>query len=611
MASWRENLAHDPSLRRIADWPPVSLNHLTASGFSNYRRRYRAVALVLEGKTLEIAAKQSGISKGQVSKLLDRCLGTDPERLHPALSWGLVPGARLREPRRDPRDPIKSGAGAFQAFLSKHPSIREHLDDILLADLRNRPGAQRQTPRSFHQEFIEMAKQLGTLSDEYPFTTQFYGQETCRQYFHRRRKVLDPRPKRQTTRPDAHRPRITPNELLHVVELDEHTIDAESATRLEIDVQRIFRDLRVPRFMLVLAVDLVSTGIVGVAFSFSKNPTEYGLLRCLDSIENGSRVSVPRWLKSTSIANCLPQDEHVQAYALPGELRIDNALAHHSLQAHRVVCERWGSILNFGLPALPLARQMVELTFRNIETHIHRLRSTSGTSVTDPNRESSSLKKRPPKASIELLIEMVYRVVRAHNNKPVASFGNRTPIQYLLESAESGWLRRTRPAHLQSPPLWRKRVERTVKSYGEASGRVNLLYVMYRGDCLTSRFAGQPVIVEYDVRDVRDVDVYSTKGSYMGKLYAPRRWLKHPHSEKERISACRDNRRMVAQSGDPIGDLYKLHVQTGGKSALKALTILDESHSVNTKEVASHINSEDARPRKQVEKKKRFTLRDR
>jgi putative transposase len=608
MATWRENLTHDSSLGRIADWPPVSLHHLTADRRSTYQRRYRAVALVLEGKTIEAAARLTRFSKGQVSKLMDRCLGTDSERLHPALSLGLVPDARLSEFRRNPQKPLKGGAGAFHAYLSKHPSIVEALDQMLLGDLKNRADAQRLTPKSFHKEFIELAKRVGTRADEYPFTTHLYGREASRQYFHRRRKELDPRPKRRHFRPDAHRPRITPNEIFNVVELDEHTIDAESAVRLDIDPQRVLKDLRVPRFMLALAVDTTSTAIVGVTFSFSKNPTEYALLRCLDSVENGSRVAVPGWLEPSSFPACLPQDDYQQIRALPGELRIDNALAHYSLHAHRIVCERWRSILNFGIPALPLARQIVEATFRKLEQEIHRLRSTSGTSVTDPNRESKSLRKRPPKVTLALLIAIVYQLVHTHNNKPIASFSNRTPTQYLLDSIQSGWLCRTLPPHVRGQPIWDKQKRCTVRNYGDPHSRINLLNVMYTGSCLTSIYKGQAVIAKYDVRDVRTVDVYTLKGAYIGRLHAPRRWLHHPHTEKERISIYRDHRRMVAQSRDPIGDLYRRHMEAGGKFALKALKMVDDSHSPGLNRIAYSSGIESTERNAKLKKKRRFTL---
>lgn len=101
---WREQLILNPDLKDMRTWPTV-LEPLRPAAKIGFDRNRRAVKQVLQGATLRDAAKETGLSIGRISQLLDRCLSSESDS-SPALLGGLIPGKHLVTKRRKGSTPL-------------------------------------------------------------------------------------------------------------------------------------------------------------------------------------------------------------------------------------------------------------------------------------------------------------------------------------------------------------------------------------------------------------------------------------------------------------------------------------------------------------------------
>lgn len=167
---WREQLILNPDLKDMRTWPTV-LEPLRPAAKIGFDRNRRAVKQVLQGATLRDAAKETGLSIGRISQLLDRCLSSESDS-SPALLGGLIPGKHLVTKRRNAplptEDEPSGGTGAFTRLLGEVPGLKAGLDKTIEHAVRETIAGQRLTPAGLHGEFKRVLEEACWPKDVYP-----------------------------------------------------------------------------------------------------------------------------------------------------------------------------------------------------------------------------------------------------------------------------------------------------------------------------------------------------------------------------------------------------------------------------------------------------------
>ncbi|MDP0947185.1 hypothetical protein, partial [Klebsiella pneumoniae] len=89
-------------------------------------------------------------------------------------------------------------------------------------------------------------------------------------------------------------------------------------------------------------------------------PCQESVLHCLDMIFRGSDAMDGGVLAvGEPMIPALPIDFDDHLRILPREIRLDNAWAHFATTVAELVLEKYGATMVHGLPAMPLARQLV------------------------------------------------------------------------------------------------------------------------------------------------------------------------------------------------------------------------------------------------------------
>lgn len=236
--SWRERLNAEPQWVDLQNWPIIDNDQVPRSVRQHFMRNRRIVAAVLEGAQVKAVAGHFGLTPGRVSQLLDRCLGGDASA-PPALTVGLLPGHNLKVRQRSSDLPTLAHthgeACAFQALLDTAPGLRHELDRMILAKLRDDPGAQRLTPSAFHGAFKRVLAEAHWPRDRYPYTTATLAYESVRRYLHTRRAELERESlqrRQRRTEPTRALESAPIHRALQRVQIDAHRLDIEGRAHL-------------------------------------------------------------------------------------------------------------------------------------------------------------------------------------------------------------------------------------------------------------------------------------------------------------------------------------------------------------------------------------------
>lgn len=580
--TWRQRLAAEPSLRDIARWPLLPVDTVPRARRRAYLRNLRIVARALAGDTTFAAlAKTYGLSQGRISQLLDRCLGGESDA-PPALMAGLVPYRVLAvKTRGQPLDTLEDPrgySGAFEALLAQVQGLREALDRLIGAKLRDAPQAQRLTPLALHGELKRVLAEQHWPRDTYPYTTADCGYESVRRYLHRRQAELaQARQLKQNARVLAPRPRGERPLALRAIQIDEHLLDLHSTLHLIFDQEPV--PLRLARMTVALAVDVGSTCVLGYQLIPSQAANTDDMLALID------QCVIPRPMPPVTTAGLRYAPGAYFPSALPdatpipfGRVYLDNAWIHRAGPLVELLCERMGASCNWGLPRVPQLRSLVESLFHYVERHCgHRVASTTGSHPADPIRESRKNHKRPPRITFQALEEALGVLLSEHNVTPSARLGGLTPLERYQRDGEEHYVpsvptvvsRQWRPFHTrQTVALHWIRKERRLP-------HVNFLYARYSGPGLLAA-AGRgekKIAISFDRRDIRTLQATTLDGQTLGELTVQQPWRRFAHSVATRRVVHRfaaSNRR---HARDPLAG-YLSHLLTQRETPSGALSLL-------------------------------------
>lgn len=553
--TWRQRLEEQPRLNDVSAWPPLDPSLIPTKRRQKYLRNIRVAKQVLSGVPMILVAKIEGLSRGRITQLLNRCLGGDAER-PPALRSGLVPYRVV-----DIGNGAGPGDGRFARLLRDVPGLREGLDQMLWARFKDKPYAQVIAAASYHAEFKSLLAKAGWPLDAYPYDTGSLAYESVRRDMHTRWTELCQAQKARRKAFTCPPPRRNELWLYDRIEIDAQRIDCHTSTSgIKLSLGDHLPALRLARFSVLTAIDASTDCILGFHIAFGE-PGQDDLLALLYQC-------VSRWPERSIATKSLqlpagpgfPSSDPHLSLPVPREIAVDNALIHHSSKFESFVTQELGATLSYGRPKCPTVRRHIEASFNHLNQHLsHRFASTTGSSVTDPKRESIKNSKAIPAFSLSEYEDALYVILAESNHRPRAHLASATPLEALRYQAEhtfyvaagddrsSSWM----PFELTQKARVHGLAKQNCQPY------INFQYLEYKGPGLLALPKGENhVLIRFDSRDIRQVEVFTLNGGSLGFLSCPGSWQSYQHGLKTRQYIRKHHRSLMTRSPDPLTEFF-------------------------------------------------------
>ena len=522
--NWKETLKACQQYKDFNNWPDIKSESLDPQDRKHFNRNKNIVILVLEGMTISFACKKYGLHRSYGTYILDRCLACNSGDT-PPLTAGLIPFNRVKREQR--RKPLSKAAntgsrGSVRFILHDNPKMKSRLDQAIFDHVQNKKGAEILTNASFHRRFLDELENMNWPQTTYPFDRERRGYFAITRYF--KSKVQEYRltkQKKQTT-PLAIN---TAKRVYEEIQIDEQVTDTPTSIDLYLDDNLI--PLRVSRISVALAIDVASDAILDYQVCLTQHPSHEDILGLLEKTRRkwepmNLTVNGIKYMPGSMLPSAL--DERVR-HLQPGVIRLDNALAHHANRISNYVCGKWGSTVNYGHPASPKDRNIVEYAFRRINRLTHRFESTSGSSVTDPKRESKKNAKTPPVLKLHEFEQMLEVVITGHNMREQARLGGASPLDIIRHQLEEFPLPLNYSALDREVSAFLDERKVTVKSLKNERRApfINFEGLRYKGAGLSnSKLIDTKINVHFDIRDIRKLEAVDVNGNSLGELLAPK-----------------------------------------------------------------------------------------
>ena len=583
--TWRERLALEPHLWDFTLWPVIPVDSIKQNTRKAYWRNLQVIQALLNHIPANEVARRFNLTGGRVSQLLDRALGGDTAT-PPALTYGLVPFANIKaKHRRSPLPNSKQPSGAphaFGALLDQVPNLRECLDDLILAKLKDTDYAQTITPWALHGEFKRVLAENHCPLTQYPYTSESLAKETVRQYLHKRTAQL--RLERRIRQNTATRPLITKTHrhALDHIEIDEHKIDLHSSIHLQIG--DTVTPIRLGCATVLLAIDCGSECILGYYIAPTRHPTQIDLLTLLSEC-------VSQWQPRSLI---VPELSYLPGACFPsgifqgtpltfGNVKLDNALMHLAHSIRNVLTIRAGASLHFGRPGVPEIRDRVEFAFQYIcKIASHRFASTTGSHPKDLKKESRKNQKRVPVITYQMFNDVLSVVLTEFNLTPRASLDGASPLEAYRYFTQQHYTRYL--PHLEYQQ-WRPLIGEKITPlhwyhHENRAPHINFCHSRYLGNGLDQALSAgdKQIRIIFNWKNIRSVEAFRLNGVKLGTLSAESRWQQYPHSYSTQHYIHKHTTALRLASRDPLASLFRYLFKHKGqeKRALHLLRIYDE-----------------------------------
>ncbi|WP_417532181.1 hypothetical protein [Marinobacter lipolyticus] len=549
--TWRDRLRQQPRLGDLSRWPPLDPSLVPEKSRKQFLRNTRVVTQVLSGFALADAAKFEGLSAGRVTQLLNRCLGGDAER-PPTLRRGLLPHQVVdRYERTGPGD------GRFARLMNDVPGLRMGLDQMLLDRLKDKAWAQVPSAASYHAEFKNLLAKADWPLDAYPYDTRSLAYESVRRDLDTRWAELCQAQRARRKAFTSPAPRRNELWLYDRIEIDAQLVDCETSTvGVQISLGDHLPPLRLARFSVLTAIDASTDCILGFQIVFGEPRQDDLLALLLQCVSRWPERGIKtRGLELPPGPGFPGSDPHLPL-PLPREIALDNAWINHASSVESFVTRELGATLSYGRPKCPTVRRTIETSFNRLNQRLsHRFASTTGSSVTDPKRESSKNRKATPALSLPAYEDALYVTLAESNHRSRAHLASATPIETLRYQAErrfsieAGDDRRSSWAPFEVTHQARVHDLATPKR----KPYINFEYLRYKGPGLLALPKGEDqVVIRFDRRDIRQGEAFTRDGRSLGSLSCPGNWQSRPHSIKTRKYLFKNCRTLVRRSPDAL-----------------------------------------------------------
>lgn len=592
--TWRQRLEQQPSLRAFEHWPNIPLDTLPRSRRKGFLRNQMIVAQALASEPLEQVAHRHNVTPGRVSQLLDRCLGGD-ESTPPALIQGLIPYRTIVTKQRQSPLPTHGKqlgtACSFKMLLKEVPGLREGLDAMIQAKLKDLPYAQRIAPQAFHDEFKRLLAEAHWPQDRYPHTTESLAYESVRRYLSERTAELE-RERQQRRQPASRNLSISKKvyRALRAIQIDEHTLDLRERVHLLLNDELI--PLRLARASVLVATDVDTECTLGYYLSPSHHPNQQDMLTLLDNcLQPWHPLTLATPGLSYTPGARFPSGLDDAFPISFGTVQLDNALMHQAQSVIELLCQHYGATLNLGWPAMPKVRERVESVFDFInEQFSHRVASTTGSHPTDQAKESRKNQLTPPIITFQTVNEALSVILSEGNITPRAALGNAAPLELLQHHCATHFVRFVPQLLSQQwqPLIGSVTVPLHWYRHESRMPHITFFYERYQGPGLL-RVAGKVshIRVMFDRRDIRMLHAISLNGEDLGELQVSTPWQRFPHTLGTRQWIHKNIKRFHFNARDPLGAYFRFLLEHRGNPevALSLLRVYNEF----TAGIADHL----------------------
>lgn len=611
-------------------WAEVLVEAMDAVTRERYLNRKKAIDLYVAGDAVESIHKLTSINAKDIHRLIKRCTRLSPDGIVFGYR-GLIPNLAIAGYVRSA--PVKSQlpeakfgyAGALTQLFSQCPGLQEYLNDkILKKGSRNNIHEHAIKAQALHRHFIDYLKKSNHPQDAWPFNTTHQGYRSIATYLKDRIEMnFDAAiSARGTEHAKAHLnvsngkdAFLSLNEVLSVVEIDSHKVDAHFVVGVQ-NPEGLISYVPLKRINILALVERSSTSVLWYLVVYSSEVTAADVVRLItESLREALPIPENNLLGLIMPADGgFPAEKIIEMrHALPSVLMPDNALSNLAGVVSQELRKELGFSICFGAPGHFEIRPNIERTFRNISQAIfQRFPSTTGSTPADGQKGAETAIKLEMES--DALEEMVHYHFGRHNALKTEGLSFLSPLEYLRQrlSADEGHIiNRVLPAHkIHSVTHYRLIRQVTVRCYKDKGIRpfINLDRVRYSNDVLRNSFwlNGQKILIHIDEQDLRVVNAYFQDGTVIGPLRAAGLWGKTRHSRKTRqaINKLRSQRQLqLLESEDPVMKYLEYQAQlisaskAGKKSAaaseLKRVRVeVEKGSSSSVVDAPSSLNSE-------------------
>ena len=363
----------------------------------------------------------------------------------------------------------------------------------------------------------------------------------------------------------------------------------------------------VERLWLILVIDVITRSVLGYHIALGRN---YSLEDVLKAIRSAIVPWVPRQLTipglTYSVDSGMPSAVFPEMeWAIWGEIQVDGAMANRAQEVRDKITKTIGGIVNFGGPAAPEGRQIVERAFLSLEeASIHRLPNTTGSAPDDPRRNQPVEMAKKLGFTLDHLHDILAVTICNHNGLPTLGVGHRSPLQHLEYLIREVQAVVPQLPEEKRPSLEELEYRTKVVVRGSLAGGVrpyiNFHNERYTNGVLSSgfHFLKSELTLCVNRDDISSIKAYLPNGQPLGMLMAQGIWRGIPHSlfARKAFDSLKRNRKLVAcEQSDPITALMYHLTQEAPDNALaatKLAKIMETAKAVPIPEVPGQSNQQ-------------------
>ncbi|MDM0084698.1 hypothetical protein QTI17_29270 [Variovorax sp. J31P179] len=560
-------------VREYARWRAFSPHHADEEERDRFDRLANGVKHYLDDGKLQKAAEIAGCSRARIVQLVERCVQVADDGL--PNGWiGLVPFTRLGGYKRTAPLPKgehagrRGSAGAFDAFLLKHPDIRETLDEYI----RRGAAARKRSKNPLVVRVFRLFKRLCRHAvglDEYPNNSASKGRRSVERYVEAY-KLSHPEligPWHGEAAADianlgtgkyGFKLATVP---YAVVGVDAHQLHCVGTVVIDGPGGR--RAIPIERIWIYAVVDEDSRAVlaysVAIATEVSAEHLLLALRRCTEKWERrninigGYTYSIEAGFPYGTIAGIGP--------CRPACIKLDNALAHYAKIIQSDLRRSLGCSITWGPVGKWWRNAITERFFRTLEQRgFQCLPSSTGSNTQDPHRGQFVKEAVRQPIEFEELVDMIDVLIAEGNAQNHRGLGGISPLKALRNHVESGYVvmqRPTPPPSAFTPPIGV--VMERVRIRGSYSDGRRPYFELDEQRYTSPELAENFQLIEsyayahIDPQDMRQVPLYTEKGQSLGTTMPQSAyWRTTPHSRGLRKQINKSVRLGYVENGDDV-----------------------------------------------------------
>ena len=513
-------------------------------------------AYLAKSASVETIERRHGLNRRQILLAVNRCLSIGPDGL--PMGWaGLIPYLRIAPFCRKADFPRavtgQAGyAGTFLMLLNRHPNLLSNLRAQVLKQKREMTVYEvNQLIESLHRMFLNWCTDEGIKANDYPFNTASKAKRSVSRFVRDLQNThLSQGLRAQGLKDAAHRLSVGTGHCasrfaltpFDVVQMDAHRLHCVGTIKVPSKTGYTF--VPIQRMSLIILAEVFSQAVLGYALVVRREPKANDVVAAINaaiSVWTPRDIRIPglQYAPNAGFPSGLIPKLAGVAWAL---LQVDNALVHYADALVERVRRRMGFAVNFGPLGSWERRPIVESIFARLEERgFQRLASSTGTGPADETIDDANAAAVKHQIENRELIDIVELVIAAHNAKPIAAMGMKSPLDILRDFAECqdrDFLARTLPPAGGGIAELDVQIEhRLVRGHRETGRRpyVEIDNVHYTSPVLSDAFGliGTELTLHLKETDMRAIKGFLSDGRELGELTAQGRWRWAPWTREE------------------------------------------------------------------------------